>query len=102
MDAAQEPSVLRREWRILAAGVAVFMLVFSLPVGWARFDGAVHEVLALTRWYAQEHYLLCLVPAFLIAGAIGVFISQAAVMRYLVPRSRSCFPARPSTCLPWC
>jgi uncharacterized protein len=85
VEAAQEPSLLRREWRLLAAGVAVFVLVFSLPVGWARFDGAVPEALALTRWYAQEHFLLCLVPAFLIAGAIGVFISQAAVMKYLGP-----------------
>jgi uncharacterized protein len=31
--------------------------------------------------------LLCLVPAFFIAGAIGVFVSQAAVMRYLGPKA---------------
>jgi uncharacterized membrane protein YraQ (UPF0718 family) len=37
----------------------------------------------LAQWYAREHVLLCLVPAFFIAGAIGVFISQGAVMRYL-------------------
>jgi uncharacterized protein len=85
VEAAREPTVLRREWRILAAGAAVFALVFTLPVGWPRFDGAVHEALALTRWYAQEHFLLCLVPAFLIAGAIGAYISQAAVMKYLGP-----------------
>jgi uncharacterized protein len=82
---AREPAILRREWRVLAAAALVFALVFSLPVGWARFDGAVNEALALTRWYAQEHFLLCLVPAFLIAGAIAVFISQAAVMKYLGP-----------------
>lgn len=81
----RDAPILRREWRRLAAGLAVFVLVFALPVGWARFDGAVHEALALTRWYAQEHFLLCLVPAFLIAGAIAVFISQAAVMKYLGP-----------------
>ena len=33
--------------------------------------------------YAREHVLLCLVPALFIAGAIGVFVSQAAVMKYL-------------------
>lgn len=85
MDTLREPSVLRREWRTLAGGAALFALVFALPVGWPRFDGAVHEALALTRWYAQEHFLLCLVPAFLIAGAIAVFVSQGAVMKYLGP-----------------
>jgi uncharacterized protein len=85
MEVLREPPILRREWRLLAAGAAIFALVFALPVGSARFDGAIHEALALTRWYAQEHFLLCLVPAFLIAGAIAVFISQAAVMKYLGP-----------------
>lgn len=85
METVREPAVLRREWHILAAGALVFALIFSLPVGWVRFDGAIHEALALTRWYAQEHFLLCLVPAFLIAGAIAVYVSQAAVMKYLGP-----------------
>jgi uncharacterized protein len=85
MESVRNPPILRREWRIFAAGALVFALVFALPVGWARFDGAVHEALALTRWYAQEHFLLCLLPAFLIAGAIAVYISQAAVMKYLGP-----------------
>jgi len=48
---------------------------------------AVHEALALTRSYAQEHVLLCLVPAFFIAGAIGAFVSQGAVMKYLGPQA---------------
>jgi len=43
----------------------------------------VIEALALTKWYAQEHVILCLVPAFFIAGAIAVFVSQASVMKYL-------------------
>lgn len=85
MASSGELPILRREWRLLAGGAAVFALVFALPVGWPRFDGAVYEALALTRWYAQEHFLLCLVPAFLIAGAIAVYVSQAAVMKYLGP-----------------
>jgi uncharacterized membrane protein YraQ (UPF0718 family) len=32
--------------------------------------------------YAQEHVLTCLIPALFIAGAIAVFVSQAAVVRY--------------------
>ena len=73
----------RREWKWLAAGVAAFAAVFVLPVGTARFDGAVLESLHLLKWYAREHVLLCLVPAFFIAGAITVFVSQASVMKYL-------------------
>ncbi len=74
---------IRNEAKTLAGGLAVFALLYHLPVGSARFDGAVHEALALTRWYAREHVILCLVPAFFIAGAISVFVSQTAVMKYL-------------------
>ena len=63
--------------------MAVFLGVFFLPVGTARFDNAVSESLQLVHWYAREHVLLCLIPAFFIAGAISVFVSQAAVMKYL-------------------
>ncbi|HEX2956336.1 MAG TPA: permease, partial [Chitinispirillaceae bacterium] len=60
-----------------------FIALFYLPVGMSRFDNAVFEALELVKWYAREHVLLCLIPAFFIAGAIGVFISQSAVMKYL-------------------
>jgi len=63
--------------------IGAFAVLFWLPVGWDRFGRAVAESLHLARWYAREHVLLCLVPAFFIAGAIGVFISQASVMKYL-------------------
>ena len=77
----------KQEWKTLAAIVAVFLVFFWLPVGGARFDGAVLEAFHLIKWYAREHVLLCLVPAFFIAGAIGVFVSQAAVMKYLGPKA---------------
>ena len=73
----------KREWKPLAVIVAAFLVSFYLPVGKPRFDNAVTESLQLVKWYAQEHVLLCLIPAFFIAGAIGVFVSQASVMRYL-------------------
>lgn len=71
------------EWKKLAWIAGLFLLLFYLPVGWERFDHAVLEALHLTKWYAREHVLLCLIPAFFIAGAIGVFVSQASVMKYL-------------------
>ena len=73
------------ELKWLAGIVTMFLLVFFMPVGAARFDNAVLEGLALLNWYAREHVMLCLVPAFFIAGAIAVFISQGAVMKYLGP-----------------
>ncbi len=74
---------LRTEWKKLALFVAVFLVLLYLPVGTPRFDNAVMESLHLASWYAREHVLLCLVPAFFIAGAIAVFVSQASVMKYL-------------------
>jgi uncharacterized protein len=75
------------EWRNLLLIVAVFIACFFLPVGQPRFDKAMLEAFHLVKWYAQEHVLLCLVPAFFIAGAIAVFVSQAAVMKYLGARA---------------
>jgi uncharacterized protein len=73
------------EVKWLSGIIAVFLLVFFMPVGSTRFDNAVLEGLALLNWYAREHVMLCLVPAFFIAGAIAVFISRDAVMKYLGP-----------------
>jgi uncharacterized membrane protein YraQ (UPF0718 family) len=73
----------KSEWKPLAAMAALFVLLFYLPVESERLRGAVLEGLALAKWYAQKHVILCLIPAFFIAGAIAVFISQASVMKYL-------------------
>lgn len=73
----------KTEWKKLAIMAGIFLLFFWLPLSSERFTNSIMESLHLSRWYAREHVLLCLVPAFFIAGAIGVFISQAAVMKYL-------------------
>lgn len=86
--------------RPLAWIVGVFLVVYFLPVEQPRFGGAVAEALALTRWYTREHVLLCLVPALLIAGAISVFLSEGAVLKYLGPRAANpvARPSRRPTC----
>lgn len=73
----------KSEWKKLAVILGVFLAFFYLPVGTERFDNAIMEALYLAKWYAQEHVLLCLVPAFFIAGAISVFVGQGSVMKYL-------------------
>jgi len=77
-----------RERTKLILILAVFGACWFLPVGDRRFDVALLESLALVKWYAREHVLLCLVPAFFIAGAISVFVSQGAVMKYLGPAAK--------------
>jgi hypothetical protein len=77
----------KSEWKKVAWIVTGFLACFYLPVGGARFDHALLEAAHLVKWYAQEHVLLCLIPAFFIAGAIGVFVSQASVMKYLGPKA---------------
>ncbi len=75
----------KNEWKSLALYAGLFAVCYHLPVDAPRFERAVMEALHLVKWYAREHVLLCLIPAFFIAGAIAVFISQKSVMKYLGP-----------------
>jgi uncharacterized membrane protein YraQ (UPF0718 family) len=85
MEQNIEPSIIdwKSIWKPLSLIGGAFLLFFFLPLENPRFSNSIHEALSLTRWYAREHVLLCLVPAFFIAGAIAVFVSQASVMKYL-------------------
>lgn len=73
----------KNEWKKLLLLLATFLTIYNLPIGSVRFDNAILEAFHLAKWYAQEHVILCLLPAFFIAGAIAVFISPASVMKYL-------------------
>ncbi len=72
----------RKELKVLFRIVAVFVAVFFLPINSERFMTAVDATLDLARWYAREHVVLCLLPAFFIAGVIAVFVSQGSVLKY--------------------
>ena len=63
--------------------IGVFLGAYYLPIEQGRVQGAILEAFTMLKDYAREHVLLCLVPAFFIAGAISVFVRQDAVMRYL-------------------
>jgi uncharacterized membrane protein YraQ (UPF0718 family) len=76
-----------RQTYLLASMLAVFLAIYFIPAGTERFDNAVLEAIYLTNWYAREHVILCLLPAFLIAGAMAAYISQGAVMRHLGPQA---------------
>jgi uncharacterized membrane protein YraQ (UPF0718 family) len=78
---------MKREAKILGIFIAVFAAFFWLPVDSIGLWGPLREALALARWYARQHVILCLIPAFFIAGAISCFISQASVLKYLGPKA---------------
>lgn len=78
----------KEEYKKLFWMVALFLSAYYLPAGKTRFDQAIHEALLLAKWYAREHVLLCLVPAFFIAGVISVFVSQASVIKYFGAKAK--------------
>jgi uncharacterized protein len=67
--------------------VGAFALAFFMPIESPRVQGALLEGFWLLKDYARQHVLLCLVPAFFIAGAISEFVRQGAVLRYLGARA---------------
>lgn len=73
---------IKKEFQILFWIIFFFALAFFMPVDSATFRTAVDATLDLAKWYAQEHVILCLLPAFFIAGVISVFVSQGAVLKY--------------------
>ena len=77
----------RRQGHLIGLVIVTFLAVYFMPAGTARFDNSVLEAFRLTHWYAQEHVILCLLPAFVIAGAMAVYISQGSVMRFLGPQA---------------
>jgi len=74
---------LKREWKPLTGIFIIFIILYYLPIDSFRLRNAITESLSLAKWYAREHVVLCLIPAFFIAGAISVFVGQASVMKYL-------------------
>ena len=78
---------MKRELKIFAAMLGVFLVAYVLPLSNPKVSNAIQEAFKLLQWYARNHTLACVVPAIFIAGAITSFLSQAAVMKHLGPRS---------------
>lgn len=79
---------VKKELTILLSIITLFLVVYFLPVDSAVFTTAVAATFDLARWYAREHVILCLLPAFLIAGVISVFVSQASVIKYFGAKAK--------------
>lgn len=79
---------MKKDIKTLLWIVAIFLGVFFLPLENVRFNEALTATLDLAKWYAREHVILCLLPAFFIAGVISVFVSQGAVMKYFGAKAK--------------
>lgn len=78
----------KKESKILFWMALVFLFAFFMPIESLRFKEAIMAMFDLTKWYAREHVILCLLPAFFIAGVIAVFVSQGAVMKYFGAKAK--------------
>lgn len=56
----------KKELKNLLWIVVIFTAVFFLPLESERFMTAIDATLDLAKWYAREHVVLCLLPAFLL------------------------------------
>jgi len=79
---------IKKELKILAWIIVVFVFAYFMPLESSRFTEAIMAMFDLAKWYAQEHVILCLLPAFFIAGVIAVFVSQGAVMKYFGAKAK--------------
>ncbi|HCX97004.1 MAG TPA: hypothetical protein DHU26_08575 [Spirochaetaceae bacterium] len=80
-----------KEWspnKKLLVLFGVFLAAYFIPFQAPRVSGAINEAFLMLSEYAQQHVILCLIPAMFIAGAITVFLNQQAVMRYLGPDAK--------------
>ena len=72
----------KKEIKILILIAVIFGVAFFLPIKSVRFTTAIDATFDLVKWYARQHVVLCLLPAFFIAGVISIFVSQGTVLRY--------------------
>jgi uncharacterized membrane protein YraQ (UPF0718 family) len=62
--------------------ILIFACAYYIPWDHPAIRQSGLEAFMMLQEYARQHVLTCLVPAFFIAGAISVFVSQASVLKY--------------------
>lgn len=67
--------------------ILIFLVLYIAPLEGINLQRAILEAFFMLQEYAREHVLFCLVPAFFIAGAISIFISKEAVIKYFGARA---------------
>jgi uncharacterized membrane protein YraQ (UPF0718 family) len=80
--ASEQENTLMKERTKLLFIILIFLACYYIPWNHPTIRQSGLEAFMMLREYAREHVLTCLIPAFFIAGAIAVFVSQAAVLKY--------------------
>ncbi|HOX14517.1 MAG TPA: permease [Smithellaceae bacterium] len=71
-----------KEWQKFLFIIAIFLGAYFISWESTLIRQSGLEAFMMLQEYARQHVLTCLIPAFFIAGAITVFVSQAAVLKY--------------------
>ena len=72
---------MKERWKLLII-ILTFVAAYYIPWSNPTIRQSGLEAFMMLQEYAREHVLTCLIPAFFIAGAIAVFVSQASVLKY--------------------
>jgi len=72
---------MKERWKLLLI-VLIFIGAYYIPWSSPVIRRSGLEAFMMLQEYARDHVLTCLIPAFFIAGAIAVFVSQASVLKY--------------------
>jgi len=62
--------------------ILIFLACYYIPWSHPIVRQSGFEAFMMLQEYARQHVLTCLIPAFFIAGAISVFVSQASILKY--------------------
>ena len=63
--------------------LVIFLAAYFIPFSKLNIQNAIMEAFFLLQEYARQHVILCLIPAFFIAGAISIFIRKESVIKLL-------------------
>jgi uncharacterized membrane protein YraQ (UPF0718 family) len=77
----EHDDIMKEKTKLLIIAVG-FLAVYYIPWDHVIIRQSGLEAFMMLQEYARQHVLTCLIPAFFIAGAIAVFVSQASVLKY--------------------
>jgi uncharacterized membrane protein YraQ (UPF0718 family) len=77
-----------KERRIFIVLVLIFLAAYFIPFSRLNVQNVLMEAFLMVQEYARQHVLLCLIPAFFIAGAISVFIRKESVIKLMGPKAK--------------
>jgi len=84
----KQGDILMKERTKLLLIILTFLACYYVPWDHATIRQSGLEAFMMLQEYARKHVLTCLIPAFFIAGAIAVFVSQASVLKYFGPTAK--------------